>query len=1015
MSGEAQDALVRVFALPQRLVIETDVTVPVSQVKLMLQIDGRRRRLATGGQRVMEADDGQIQIVFDCDLAPVAASSATRLQVWAEGFLLYDEALGLVGAPVTGGLDQVENYCLIGWVARLDGTGVPSVELLVDGVACGPLSPARARHRLNKFAPPLSCAGFCLQLPPAALDGRIHVLGVRAQGVLLGTRAWRADPRFGVKMDDAGTVRLWILDRTMPDVPLTVTAHLAATGEEIARGRTAPHRDTPQQFGHSQIGLSLRLPPRGDILLRAGAAGQLDFATLYEVSLASGVAAARVAARALLHAHRAGTDLWVWEREALERLRQGPGISAVANRTRRAVTNGRGTGVCLVIPVYMGPLETQACLASIAASIAGGDAINTVILVDDASSDPAMAHVLQAHAGTYLGVDIRILRNKTNLGFVGSTNRGIAAADPAHDIILLNADTVVPVGFAARLKAAVYARPDIASATPLSNDATILSLPDSEGGNRLTPEEMVALDKVLKANRCGPLNIPTGVGFCMYMRREAIDDTGLLSRDWGRGYCEEVDWCLRARDRGWSHVAAIDTAVFHKGRVSFGSAERQALVAKNHALLEKRFPTFVSDVTDFLAVDPLRGLRIDTFCRLLAGARRPCVLHFTHAMGGGTLVLVEALADRFAQSGGINLICSRLRDDYLDEYIYHVEWRERKLILRLPDGAIESLLERIAGMGLPSLAMVVHSLTGVGPAIRRIAATLPYIIYVHDYQWFCPRVVLVDQTRQYCGEPGLRYCQLCVRANTIFDFAGEEPQIRTALPDWIEANAVLLREARAVIAPSRDAGARIAARFGLANLRVVAHPEPLRTGRITRGGDGDAEMRIAVVGGISVQKGADVLRDLGAAIDQQGAALRIEVIGEVEDPAVFADIDSVRITGRYKPADLPGLLARFDPHMVFFPAVWPETWSFTLSEVWACGYAVAAFDIGAIAERIRATGAGMILPFETDSDRLLPRLLNARKAAAALLGRVFEIAPAVIEDTVALLFADAADSAGRIQ
>ena len=1008
MNASVEEALVLVFVLPQLLVIEADAGVPASRVRPVLQIGGRCKRLTASGRRVTEIGGGRMLIEYDCDLAAIAQSGAARVQVWAERFLLFDEALGAAGTPVTGGLDHVEDYCLTGWVARLDGTAAPNVTLLVDGVAWGPPTPATARHRLARLAPPPSCAGFRLQLPPAALDGRTHSLSASAEGVILGTQTWRADPRFSVKMTDSGTVRLWILDRSMPDTPLTVTAHLASTGEEIARGRTGQHGETPSQFEHGQIGLSLHLPPRGDILLRAGAAGQLSFAALYEVSLSSGVAAARVAARAMLHAHRTGTDTGVWERDALSRLRQGARMSGTAARTRRAMAHGREVGVSLVIPIYKGALETQACLASIAASIAAGDVIDAIILVDDASPDPAMAHVLRAHAGTYLGVEVSILRNETNLGFVDSANRGIAAADPAHDVILLNADIIVPEGFAARLKAAVHTRPDIASATPLSNDATILSLPDRDGGNRLTADEMNALDKVLQARRSAPQEIPTGVGFCLYMRRDAIDDTGMLSRDWGRGYCEEVDWCLRARDRGWSHVAATDTAVFHKGSVSFGSAERQAILIKNHALLEKRFPEFIAEISAFLNVDPFLDLRIDAFCRLLADAGRPCLLHFTHAMGGGTKVLVEALATRFAESGGVNLICSRLHDAFLDDHIYHVEWVERKLILRLPDGAIESLLKRVAEIGLPRLAMVVHSLTGVGPAIRGIAPLIPYVVYIHDYQWFCPRVVLVDQTRQYCGEPGPRYCQLCVRSNTIYDFAGEETQIRTALPAWIDANAVLLRGARAVIAPSHDAGARITAHFGLANLHVMPHPEPQRTGRITRRADGDDEMRIAVVGGISVQKGADVLRDLGAAIDQQGATLRIEVIGEVEDPSVFDNIGSVHITGRYRPSDLPGLLARFDPHIVFFPAVWPETWSFALSEVWACGYAVAAFDIGAIAERIRATGAGIILPFETDPDKLLPRLVEAGKAAAALSGRVFEIAPAAVDDPVAMLFAIAA-------
>ena len=84
-----------------------------------------------------------------------------------------------------------------------------------------------------------------------------------------------------------------------------------------------------------------------------------------------------------------------------------------------------------------------------------------------------------------LGVAVQVLRNPGNLGFVASVNAGVAAAHAEQRHPPAQFGHHRAGGFASRLQAAAYGRPDIASVTPLSNDATILSLPDRTGGNAL--------------------------------------------------------------------------------------------------------------------------------------------------------------------------------------------------------------------------------------------------------------------------------------------------------------------------------------------------------------------------------------------------------------------------------------------------------------------------------------------------------------------------------------------------
>ena len=79
--------------------------------------------------------------------------------------------------------------------------------------------------------------------------------------------------------------------------------------------------------------------------------------------------------------------------------------------------------------------------------------------------------------------------------------------------------------------------------------------------------------------------------------------------------------------------------------------------------------------------------------------------------------------------------------------------------------------------------------------------------------------------------------------------------------------------------------------------------------------------------------------------------------------SAFQDLGNVVITGPYEEAGVQGLLRSHGCDFAWFPAVWPETYSFTLSTANAAGLYPVAFNLGAIAERIREAGWGALLPF----------------------------------------------------
>lgn len=259
----------------------------------------------------------------------------------------------------------------------------------------------------------------------------------------------------------------------------------------------------------------------------------------------------------------------------------------------------------VIVPVFRGLDATQRCLASVLAH--PQRAASDVVVIDDASPEPGIATWLDGLAAQRR---IELLRNHSNLGFVHSVNRALAL-HPDRDAVLLNRDTEVANDWLDRLQTSAYRSQDIGTVTPFSNNATICSYP-FEGWGGPTPGMLglAALDRLFAAVNAGrSVELPTAVGFCMYIRRACLDAVGMFDAErFGRGYGEENDFSLRAREAGWRSVIAADVFVFHQGAVSF-AGERETLTAAAAAVLLERHPGYSRSVGAFHAADPLHEMR----------------------------------------------------------------------------------------------------------------------------------------------------------------------------------------------------------------------------------------------------------------------------------------------------------------------------------------------------------------------------------------------------------------------
>ena len=118
-------------------------------------------------------------------------------------------------------------------------------------------------------------------------------------------------------------------------------------------------------------------------------------------------------------------------------------------------------------------------------------------------------------------------------------------------------------------------------------------------------------------------DIPTAVGFCMFVRRELLDSIGLFDADtFGLGYGEENDFCMRAMKAGYRNVLCDDTFVAHVGSQSF-TAQTQALKERNSQLLFAKHPEYLDLVQRFIADDPLAPIRARVISQLDRRSQRP--------------------------------------------------------------------------------------------------------------------------------------------------------------------------------------------------------------------------------------------------------------------------------------------------------------------------------------------------------------------------------------------------------
>lgn len=197
-----------------------------------------------------------------------------------------------------------------------------------------------------------------------------------------------------------------------------------------------------------------------------------------------------------------------------------------------------------------------------------------IIMVDNASTDDTVAKTIASYP------EVRIIRNRANVGFTIATNQAIRASSGKY-ILWLNTDTILErdtisklVEFLEREQRAGIVGPKVLNADGSFQPQCRRGMPTPGaslaylvGADRLFPRSRIFGEYLKRYLPVDEANRVTAVsGCCLLARREVWNDIGPLDEE-VFGFGEDIDWCVRATKAGWDVWYYPESQIVHlKGK-----------------------------------------------------------------------------------------------------------------------------------------------------------------------------------------------------------------------------------------------------------------------------------------------------------------------------------------------------------------------------------------------------------------------------------------------------------------
>lgn len=629
----------------------------------------------------------------------------------------------------------------------------------------------------------------------------------------------------------------------------------------------------------------------------------------------------------------------------------------------------------IIIPVYNAPDELKECVDSL---IKYTDLKqNRIIIINDCSPDPEVTDYLATLSNVK---GISVVHNNENLGFVGTVNRGMTIS--VSDVVLLNSDTIVTENWLSKIKEAAYSDQSIATVTPLTNNGTICSVPNFLEDNTLP--EGFTVDSFANFIESISLReypeVPTAVGFCMYIKRSAIDEIGLFDYEtFGKGYAEENDFCCRVIEHGYKNIIADDTFIYHKGSMSFQGAKLD-LLKKNLKTLNERYPYYEKNVHEFIVSNPLSNIHENINYRL--GSYKYSyqnkgnilfVLHnffdeaYNHPIGGTEyhvkdIVMTLKDYNAFVMVTNSHEIVVKQYSNGELTCKYNFPLKTMLSLSHFRDKDYSNIVDNIIksfNIGLIHIHHLIKHTFDI-PFIAKLN-NIKVLFTLHDYYLFCPKVNLLDENNEYCLEKRSESkCRNCLHSTYGFD--------TNFINKWKQQVKKMMENVDQFITPSKFTQLLFEKEFEdvRGKISTIEHGVDMnREFSVSKAFKNERKLEIGFLGGIAPNKGSDLIYQLITSYPKE--KVQWHIIGGLGDQKInLLEQKNLIKHGTYSRDNLNQMLNDINLDVICLISPWPETFSYTLSEAWANGIPVLVSPMGALKERVEKVRGGWV----TDSIRL---------------------------------------------
>ncbi|KQC47979.1 glycosyltransferase [Geobacillus sp. Sah69] len=627
----------------------------------------------------------------------------------------------------------------------------------------------------------------------------------------------------------------------------------------------------------------------------------------------------------------------------------------------------------IIIPVYNAVNELKECVDSI---LKYTDEVNyRIIIINDCSPDPEVKNYLNTLVEHE---KILVIENEKNLGFVGTVNVGMRISK--NDVVLLNSDTVVTDGWLKKIINAAYMDENIATVTPLTNNGTICSVPNFNEDNEMP--HGFSVDSFAQFIEKTSLNlfpeIPTAVGFCMFIKRKVLDEIGLFDEEtFGKGYGEENDFCCRVIEHGYRNILADNVFIYHKGSMSF-QGEKLKLMKENGKKLNEKYPYYDKMIANFIRENPLKKIHENIQYRMEEYRNETdgnilFIMHnffdeaYNHSIGGTEFHVKDIIQNiqnynAYVLSGNMKELI--LKHFYLGELktTYHFKLKEPINLTHFRNKYYAEVLEQI--MTSFNIDLIhIHHLKQHTFDVPFVAKKLgiKVIFTLHDYYLFCPKTNLLDENYEYCIDSRSEYkCRNCLRKAYGF--------YTPFINKWKQHVEKLIEQVDLFICPSKSTEELFVREFGQKiknKITTIEHGiEEIKDNyskhqRKNRIEQKSSSYKIGFLGGLSPVKGSNVIYEVITSYPKQNVEWHL--IGELGDPKLTL-LNQVNVIkhGRYKRESIQEILESIGLDLICFFSQCPETYSYTLSEAWRSNIPVLVTPIGALKERVEKNGGGWV-------------------------------------------------------